>query len=393
MDSSDEKVMSLSFGCDPWYIDAAAVSLAHRPRLYWVEWELRSAPDVEFGQTPKGRSTVVLHAEVDQREFLTPGWKKMEESAFPTFTTSRPQAKPGYKPAGLHQCTAHEQERWTQDAHRFPPYQYQDKHCVSNKRGDMRLPNIREREVIMGFPKDYTVNCLPKGEQGSQAHLDTRLSLVGNSWNVTVVAWLLSQLGSILGFNSDLTVGDIVKRTSPGCSTDLQTFLLRPPMGQTQGTKDRSKELQLVQKMLTLVSIKGQDIALQSSSDDLVKYHRLRATVPARLWKWKAVAGWRWTGQAEHINSLELRAVLTALRWRLERHKKVHVKFVHLIDSLVGLHALSRGRSSSRKLRRTMLRIGALLLATRSQAVWTYVHTKQNPADAPSRRPLKRKWS
>ena len=77
----------------------------------------------------------------------------------------------------------------------------------------------------MGMPKDYTLNCLPKGEQGSQAHLDCRLSLVGNSWNVTVVAWLLSQLGSLRGLNDNLSVGDIVQRTSPGCSKDLQTFL------------------------------------------------------------------------------------------------------------------------------------------------------------------------
>jgi hypothetical protein len=87
-----------------------------------------------------------------------------------------------------------------------------------------------------------------------------------------------------------------------------------------------------------------------------------------------------------------MRAVLTSLKWRLERHKRTYVKFVHLLDSLVVLHSLSRGRSSSRKLRRTILRINSLLLATRSQAVWAYVHTKQNPADAPSRRPLNRKW-
>ena len=133
---------------------------------------------------------------------------------------------------------------------------------------------------------------------------------------MTVVAWLISQLGSLLGFNAVLPVGEVVKRTSPGCDTDLQTFLIRPPMGQTQGKTDRSKELQLVQKMLTLVSVKGQELALQSSRDDLARYHRLRASVPARLWKWKAVASWKWTGEAEHIKSLELRAVLTALRWR-----------------------------------------------------------------------------
>ena len=163
-------------------------------------------------------------------------------------------------------------------------------------------------------------------------------------------------------------------------------------MAQIRGSPSQSQALTLVRKLLTLVSIKGEDISLQSSSEDLTKYQRIRASIPAKLWRWKTVASWKWTGDPEHINALEMRATLTALRWRLERHKKVHVKFVHLVDSLVAMHSLSRGRSSSRKLRRTILRINSLLLATRSQAVWTYVHTKQNPADAPSRRPGKRKW-
>ena len=245
----------------------------------------------------------------------------------------------------------------------------------------------------MGMPKDYTLNCLPKNEQGSQTHLDTRLTLVGNSWNVTVITWLLSQLGADRGINPHISLEEIVTRTSPGCRKDLQTFLHRAPMGKTHCKISSGKALQLVRKMLTLVSIKGEDISLQSSSEDLVRYHRLRSSIPAKLWKWKTVASWKWSGAKEHINSLEMRAVLTSLRWRLERHKRVHEKFVHLVDSLVVLHSLSRGRSSSRKLRRTILRINSLLLATRSQAVWAYVHTKQNPADAPSRRPLKRKWS
>ena len=393
MDDADENVMSDSFGCKPWYIDSVGVSLAHRPRLYWVDWELYEAPGVEFHSTPKGREAVSLNSQVVAENFLSPGWRKVEKSAFPTFTTSRPRSSPGYKPAGIQQCTEEEKQRWTEDEYRFPPYQYQDKHCLVNKKGEKRLPNIQEREVIMGMPKDYTLNCLPKNEQGSQTHLDTRLTLVGNSWNVTVITWLLSQLGADRGINPHISLEEIVTRTSPGCRKDLQTFLHRAPMGKTHCKISSGKALQLVRKMLTLVSIKGEDISLQSSSEDLVRYHRLRSSIPAKLWKWKTVASWKWSGAKEHINSLEMRAVLTSLRWRLERHKRVHEKFVHLVDSLVVLHSLSRGRSSSRKLRRTILRINSLLLATRSQAVWAYVHTKQNPADAPSRRPLKRKWS
>ena len=70
--------------------------------------------------------------------------------------------------------------------------------------------NIQEREVAMGFPKDFTLNSVPKGDQGSKAHLDTRLTLIGNSWNVTAVSWLLSQLGQRLGLNDMLSVQDVL---------------------------------------------------------------------------------------------------------------------------------------------------------------------------------------
>ena len=126
--------------------------------------------------------------------------------------------------------------------------------------------------------------------------------------------------------------------------------------------------------------------------EELVRYHRLRASLPPRLWRWGVASSWRWNGEREHINVLEMRAVLNSLKWRLERQSRVKIKFVHMVNSLVCLHSLSRGRTSSRKLRRTLLRVNSLLLAIGSSVVWSYVHTSLNPADAPSRRPRKRKW-
>ncbi|CAL1141087.1 unnamed protein product, partial [Cladocopium goreaui] len=248
MDQSDEEIMSASFGATPWYIDAGNVSLAHRPRLYWTEWEL-----------------------------------------------------------------------------------------------------VAE--------EDATLDVLPSG------------------------------------LNPNLRVQDLVERTAPGSETDFQTYLQRPMMGSCRRVGHLANELKLVRKLCTLISIKGDDLLIQPSTDDQVKYQRLRASIPSKLWKWRTICGWTWSQQAEHINVLELRAVLTALRWRIERKGITHSKFVHLVDSLVCLHALSRGRSSSRKLKRTLLRINSLLLATNSHVLWAYVNTKDNPADAPSRRPRKRKWS
>lgn len=137
--------------------------------------------------------------------------------------------------------------------------------------------------------------------------------------------------------------------------------------------------------MGSLISIKGEDVLLTASSSELSKFHRLRSSVPGKLWRWKVVTGWRWTNRSEHINGLELRATLTAIKWRIMHQHHIHCRFLHLTDSLVTLHCLSRGRSSSRKLRSCLSQINALLLAGSCQPLWGYIHTDQNPADKPSR--------
>ena len=147
----------------------------------------------------------------------------------------------------------------------------------------------------------------------------------------------------------------------------------------------------LVSKLCGLVSLKGEDILLQSGSEVLVKYHRLRSSLPSKLWRWK-VSGWKWTGDPEHINTLEARAVLTSVRWRVVQKKQINVRYLHLVDSLLVLHALMRGRSSSRKMRRTTMRTSSYLLARGLQPFWAFVDTKQNPADKPLRWGVRKRW-
>ena len=79
----------------------------------------------------------------------------------------------------------------------------------------------------------------------------------------------------------------------------------------------------------------------------------------------------QWAGVESHFDFIEVENRKEKAGW--------------LTDSLVCLHTLSRGRSSSRKLRRTMARVNALVLGGNVQAVWAYVHTDDNPADRPSR--------
>ena len=395
MDAEDCQAMNEEFELQPWFIDSNGICLAHRPRLYWVSWELQEGEGVEifWGSDSKLPllGQVNLEAKFNPKAFLEAGWSLNAEKSLPTFTTSRPSAHPLRRPAGLRDCNAQERERWAQDRHKFPPYQYKDCHCLQDTHGNLRTPSVQEREVIMGFPPSFTLQCMKKSQHGTEAHQDCRLSLIGNSWCVGVVAWLLQQLLYPLGLVKNWTLQDIVTGLTPGEASNLQSLMLRPPL--SQGTQTFSPSVHLVSKLTGLVSLKGEDLLLQSSTEVPVKYHRLRSGVPSKLWRWSTVAGWQWNGDPEHINVLEARAVLTTVKWRVWQKRQVNLRCVHLVDSLVVLHALTRGRSSSRKMRRTMMRISAHLLASGLQPTWAYVSTKDNPADRPSRWGVKKQWA
>ena len=420
MDQADREVMSEDIGLQPWSIDASGVSLARRPRLYWVSRELCAgegvtvSPPEDNSWSSKGqvrelcagegvtvsppednswssKGQVLLTAEVDTSLYLTPGWKKQSELPFPTFTTARPRQYPGRRPAGLDKLNDEEYQQWEADSYRFPPYQYQRIHQV-RKGDESRLLNVEEREVILGFPRQYTQQCMPKSKQGTTEHTDCRLTLLGNSWNVTVISWLIAQLASRLGMIAPMTAQDCVNATAPGSSRELASFLQRPMMrGPSKTLKSGNEEI-LAKKLINLVSVKGEDILLSAPTEDNLRYHRLRASIPANLWQWRTICGWKWRGSKEHINVLELRAVLCGLRWKVLKQRVTRKRIIHLTDSLVCLRTLSRGRTSSKKLRRILARINALLLLSRNTAVWTYVHTALNPADAPSRGRCRRKW-
>ena len=394
MDPLDCETMNSAFEDEPWLIDSSGISIARRPRVYWISWELTEGKGalLEWGKQHKlpTKGEVVLQAEVDEKHFLEPGWRRTPGELLPTFTTSRPSEHPMRKPAGLGLCQEHEIARWKQEWHKFPPYQFRDIHCLHHTTLPSRVPNVREREAIMGFPVGFTAQCLKKSLHDSYEHETCRLSLLGNSWHVPLVAWILSQLLSRLGLVQHMSVQEVVNLFIPGCHPSLQGLLLRPPL--SQGTATFSDSSFLIQKLWGLTSLKGEDLMLQGESETPLKYHRLRSSVPSKFWRWRTVTGWKWKSSSEHINSLEMRAVLTTIRWRIEQLQQQDVRCLHLVDSLVTLHSLTRGRSSSRKLMRTVMRINSYLLASGLHPLWGYINTKDNPADRPSRWGGSRRW-
>ena len=395
MDAEDRATMSQGIAGTPVSVDAAGLSLAHRPRLYWCSWELQPEEGLELGNA-QGQDwykvqPVTLAAQIQPGAYLTPGWQMPPGRKLPTFTTSRPSDRPGRKPAGIKTCSAQDLSRWSEDQHRYPPYQYREENCLRHPHQGFRVANIVERETILGFPVDYTRSCLPKSHQVGAHYEDVRRTLLGNTWSVPVVAVLLKQLFQPLGLCVARSIQQLVDQLAPGTGSGLQTLLLRPPL--QRASSRQHPDGNLAKRLVGLVSIKGEDLLLQAGTEPLIKFHRLRSSVPSKLWKWKDVAAWRWHDHSEHINQLEMRAVYTTVKWWISKRQHCNCRLVHLTDSLVVLHSLTRGRSSSRRLRRTIMRINSLLLAANLHPVWAYVHTSMNPADRPSRRiRVKKKW-
>ena len=120
--------------------------------------------------------------------------------------------------------------------------------------GEMRLPTISEKEVIMGFPLGYTSPCRPKSLQVGRDYHDARHTLIGNTWNVSVVAWLMGNLFFPLGPSKVSTVDQMVKQTSPGRGTDLRTYLQR---GALQATPFLPTLVHWLRSLLASLALKG----------------------------------------------------------------------------------------------------------------------------------------
>ena len=120
----------------------------------------------------------------------------------------------------------------------------------------------------------------------------------------------------------------------------------------------------------------------------------LSSTVSSSNWRTIVSKPWQ---QPEHINVLEVRAALTAVRHSLTLPSSIQQHhynggsswYGHRVllcsDSSSALGALNKGRTSSYTLLRPLRTISALLLASGVQLSVVWLPSQSNPADGPSR--------
>lgn len=101
--------------------------------------------------------------------------------------------------------------------------------------------------------------------------------------------------------------------------------------------------------------------------------------------RWKTCISHRWR-DSEHINSLEIRSVLSGIRWLLKRPESfIHQRLLIFSDSTATVGALNKGRSSSYSMLSPIRAITSLLLASGIGFTLRWIPSEMNPADQPSR--------
>ena len=107
----------------------------------------------------------------------------------------------------------------------------------------------------------------------------------------------------------------------------------------------------------------------------------VRWTTPSR-WAMLYKGLWRRT---EHTNIQEARCVVGLLRHGARTRSLWDKRFLIMVDSLVALGALAKGRSSSRPLLRLCRQAAAVVLTYGMMPLYRYIASEVNPADGPSR--------
>jgi hypothetical protein len=234
-----------------------------------------------------------------------------------------------------------------------------------------------ELDRVLGYGPLHSVRAAAKGSKHDAADVQAlRKRLQGREPGATVTAAVLGAWGHYRGVCPECDDGVLRQRGYPDERAAGARYLA---CSKPRGFTDTQELTLLIHRG---AMHRGSDVRIATGT--LLRpdsYPRLSFDI-SRL-RWRVVCAYRRAD--EHINALELVAVISSLRWRARRHSEHGRRHVHLIDSQVAQAIMTKGRTSSLRLRYLVRRLNALTLALDASPGYAYVHTSANPADAPSR--------
>ena len=431
-DEDDVEDMSFTLKMRPVLAESSEISLVRRPRLYWISPSLEETEEVQV--IPGG-----LFDRVKMQNFcepvevvLNPGctWPGHEADPnlrMPTFTRSIKRTKPPPSPAGLDTTDGPARERWAEHKFRYPPYTYREEFMIKAEDGLLRPMCAEEREVLMGFGRGYTRGLFRKAPTTPEEEVeqeDARCAALGNSFHTNTVAVLLDlvfakmKLKKKLGIKrivSDFVQKEGLKRQQAAAVADMaeDDGLSEGPgdaldhddevsekgfetmkkwqedtedlmTDQELAERARNMSSKLVAAFVRRQEFRGSDIRLDTGS--LYRPDAFpRGSIDVNRWLWHVAEAYEFR-IPEHINVLELKALVRTFEWRARASNFNSCRVLHLTDSQVALATSVKGRSSSRSLNRLLKKFAAPQVAAGLYPLLGWVESEDNPADEPSRR-------
>ena len=135
--------------------------------------------------------------------------------------------------------------------------------------------------------------------------------------------------------------------------------------------------------LLTKVNHTGSDVRVTSGAVLNPKAFP-RQSGCAAWWIWNSAFKTRWK-RMEHINGLEMRSILLALKYRISHLGESQCRFIHLSDSYVCISVISKGRSSSDMLMHILRKLAAYSFAFNMLPILVHLESTENPTDEDSR--------
>eukprot|EP00438_Fugacium_kawagutii_P019945 Skav209628 [mRNA] locus=scaffold4224:30594:35975:+ [translate_table: standard] len=416
MDEEDRDEITMKLGYRPHLCESGDISRVKRPRFYWLSEDLPPTPwyEVTVGQVA---NSVRLKGPLEPDALWLPEGFKWSGSGsdlrFPTFTRPIIRSRPPIDPAGLKGASQEARLRWAEDRYRYPPYVYESKFLIESPAGTLHKLPAHSREVLMGYRQGHTARLDRELFEKSTLSVaqDSMQAAVGNSFHTTTVALLLGPILGELGFlhwvkGPEQLLADLVMEHEDHSLSEVATASDKDEsmeesslarlefdedvMQQDCAQEDTDEEVQskvlmsrLVGHFLRKVEIKGSDIRLDS--DVIFKPNSCpRSAIDPSKWTWRHGRAFKWRF-SQHINVLELKALLHSLQWRSRRSGYHSFRTMLLCDSQAVIAVVAKGRSSSKQINFLLRRLCALCLSLNLYLLICYVDTADNPADHASR--------
>ncbi|CAK0905731.1 unnamed protein product [Prorocentrum cordatum] len=381
MTSSSLRGMNQALGVKPVFLCTSALVPCRRPRLYWLSWSVRPTPPLVLQEREDMFVVSCNEPPLLNFDWRDPGARWLgEPGPYPTLVCSRPQRGYPSAPRGVKSASPEALARWQSDSYRYHVALYEEKNLLQDSDGSLRVPSSSERERMMGFDVRYTAVATKGSNQ--QDSDDARSFLLGNSFNVFSVAWLLQWLLLNLGaVTRPLSMQELrhVGECTPSWD---EAGRFESDAGEPETEASRL----LLLSYLARSEKGGSDVRLDVNLPYRPKGWP-RSSLDPFVWKWRVVLSIAWPKrQQAHINVRELQAALAALRWRARAARRHCSRWLHLVDSQVVAAIITKGRSSSARLQPMLRRWAAVAVAADMYPLIGYIVSENNPADEPSRK-------